>query len=271
MKTILRQGIERLPAPLPVCIQDTFRYLRYGEVRRRRKSHAEILGLLESPEFVAQGPFQGMRYLSSAFCSEILPKLVGTYESELNPAIETICKANCDRIVDIGAAEGYYAVGLAIRNPGARVIGFELNASARYYLQRLARLNGVSQRVEVRGLCDLASFGQAMEGARNPAVVCDCEGAEDFLLCPDQVEPLRRSYVLVETHDGLETDKGILEGITNRLIERFQTTHEVEVIASKARSRNDLPPRIPLTPEQAAEAMDEGRPWAQWLFLKPRN
>ncbi len=271
MKRIIRQGIERLPAPLPMVLQDSFRYLRYGEVRRRRKTQAEILGRLDSPGVVAQGPFQGMNYLSSAFCSEILPKLVGTYEQELNPAIEAICDASCDRIVDIGAAEGYYAVGLAIRNPDATVIGFELNASARYYLQRLAKLNEVSERVEVRGLCDPDSLARAMEGADKPAVVCDCEGAEDLLLRPDRIEPLRRSFVLVETHDGLETDGVRLEGIADRLAERFEPTHDVQVIASTERTENDLPTGIHLTPDLAAEAMDEGRPWAQWLFLSPKN
>ncbi len=212
-----------------------------------------------------------MSYITSAFCSEILPKIVGTYEQELNPAIEAICEAGCDRIIDIGAAEGYYAVGLALRNPEARIIGFEMNASARYYLQRLAKLNEVSERIELQGLCDPDSLARAMEGAEKPAVVCDCEGAEDLLLRPDRIEPLRRSYLLVETHDGLENDGVRLEGITDRLSERFAPTHEVKRIASTDRSESDLPTGIHLAPDLAAEAMDEGRPWAQWLFLSPRN
>jgi hypothetical protein len=270
MKQLLRHGVERLPAPLPVLLQDWFRHLRYGQVRRRRQAHGRILGRLESPGVVAQGPFRRMRYLSSAFCSEVLPKLVGTYESEASPAIEAICDAGCDRIIDIGAAEGYYAVGLALRNPGARVIGFEMNPSARYYLRRLARRNGVADRIEVRGTCDPDSLARAMAGAVRPAVVCDCEGAEDFLLRPDRIEPLRRALVLVETHDGLTTDAGVLEGITDRLRDRFGPTHEVEVIASRDRRSDDLPAGNHLSPEEAAEAMDEGRPWAQWLFLTPK-
>ena len=108
-----------MPAPLPVWIHGAFRYLRYPRVRRRRLTHRRILGRLDRPKQVSQGPFQGMRYLALAYCSEVLPKLVGTYECELIPGIEAICQAGCDRIVDIGAAEGYYAVGMALRNPGA--------------------------------------------------------------------------------------------------------------------------------------------------------
>ncbi len=270
IKRTVLQGIERMPAPLPVLIQDSFRYLRYGEVRRRRKAHGQILGRLGSAGQIAQGPFRGMCYISSAFCSEILPKIVGTYELEVSPAIEAICCAGCDRIVDIGAAEGYYAVGLAMRNPSTRVIAFEMNPSARYYLRKLARRNGVAERIDVRGRCEPDSLARALHGARKPAVVCDCEGAEDFLLCPDQVEPLRGSFVLVETHDGLSTDAGVLAGITDRLRERFEPTHEIEVISSRDRREDDLPTGLDLSPDEADEAMDEGRPWAQWLFLRPR-
>jgi hypothetical protein len=212
-----------------------------------------------------------MNYIASAFCSEILPKVVGTYELEIIPAIEAICRAGCDRIVDIGAAEGYYAVGLALRNPDAKVVGFEMNASARYYLRRLAQRNGVADRIEVRGLCNPDSLTHAMEGARHPAVVCDCEGAEDSLLDPARIESLRRSFVLVETHDGLSTDAGVLEGITDRLRERFEPTHEVEVIRSRDRTTDDLPNGIHLSPDEATEAMNEGRPRAKWMFLIPRR
>jgi hypothetical protein len=211
-----------------------------------------------------------MCYISSAFCSEILPKLFGTYELEVSPAIEMICSAGCDRIVDIGAAEGYYAVGLALRNPDAIVVGFETNSSARYYLRRLARRNGVADRIEVRSACNPDALARAMEGARQPAVVCDCEGAEDSLLDPARIEALRRAFVLVETHDGLWTDAGALEGITDRLRDRFQPTHEVEVIPSRDRNKDDLPKGIHLAPDEAAEAMNEGRPWAKWMFLTPR-
>jgi hypothetical protein len=271
MKRIVRKGIELLPAPLPVLLGDAFRYLRYRQVRRRRQARSRILGRLASPPLVAQGPFRGMRYIGSDFGSEVLPKVVGTYELEICPAIEAICGAGCDRIVDIGAAVGYYAVGLAMRNPDASVFAFETNASARYYLRKLARRNGVSDRIEVRGSCDPDSLARALEAARKPAVVCDCEGAEDFLLDPARIEPLRRSFILVETHDGLSTDTGVLEGITDRLGARFESTHEVEVIASRDRSQDDLPDGIQLGPDDAAEAMNEGRPWAKWLFLTPRT
>jgi hypothetical protein len=272
MRQLLRRGIEAMPAPFPIWMQGTFRYWRYPRVRARRRVHRRILAKLDSPGRVSQGPFRGMRYVGLAYCSEVLPKVFGTYERELAPALETICRSDCDRIVDIGAAEGYYAVGMALRNPTARVVAFEINPSARHYLRRLSRRNGVSGRVEIRGECTAESLGEALAGSHRPALICDCEGDEDQVLQPDRIEPLRRAVIVVETHDGLETGAGFLDGITRRLRERFAATHEVEVITSQARRRGDLPRDCPaLTDAEAALAMDEGRPWAQWLVLQPRD
>jgi hypothetical protein len=213
-----------------------------------------------------------MHYLGLAYSSEILPKLVGTYECELMPAIETVCRSGCDRIIDIGAAEGYYAVGMALRNPRATIVSFEINPSARFYLRRLVRRNGVSDQIAIRSECRVESLRESLGGARRPAVICDCEGAEDELLCPDRIEALRRALIVVETHDGLATGAGVLKGITGRLKDRFTATHQVEVIASRRRHRAELPHHCTaLTDDEAMVAMDEGRGWAQWLFLKPRT
>jgi hypothetical protein len=272
MSQLLRRAVERMPAPIPFWIAGTYQFARYPQVRQRRLIHRRILGRLDRSQLVSQGSFQGMNYIPLAYYSEILPKLVGTYERELIPAIEMICRAGCDSIVDIGAAEGFYAVGMALRNPRAKIVAFELSASGRYFLRRLAARNGVSDRIMIRGECNIEALRDSLAEARLPAVICDCEGAEDTLLRPDQIEPLRRSLIVVETHDGLSTAGGMLEGITDRLHERFAPTHHIELIASRPRSRDDLPRACSsaLTDDDAAEAMNEGRPWAQWLFLRPK-
>ena len=74
---------------------------------------------------VRLGPFAGMRYVSNSIGGAYLPKLLGIYERELTQVMEAACARQPRLIVDIGAAEGYYAVGLALRNPQATVIAFE--------------------------------------------------------------------------------------------------------------------------------------------------
>jgi hypothetical protein len=262
MRRILNQGIECMPAPLPMLTRGSLQYLRYPRIRREWRMQRRILAKLTGPKRVMQGPFEGMGYLPMVSTVTALPMLLGTYECELNPAVEEICRAGCDRIVDIGAAEGYYAVGMALRNPEASVTCFEMNPSVRHYLRRLARRNGVRERIRIEGECTAAGLDAALEGAGRPAVICDCEGAEDVLLDPRLVPSLRRALILVETHDGM------VAGVNDHLLERFAPTHDVELIPSRPRTRDDLPGACDLTEEEAAAAMDEHRHWAEWMFMR---
>ena len=67
------------------------------------------------------GPFAGMSCISEAICSSLVPKLLGSYESELHQVLNQILETDYQNVIDIGCAEGYYAVGLALRLPNARV------------------------------------------------------------------------------------------------------------------------------------------------------
>lgn len=266
MKQMIRRCVESLPAPLPVLTQDALRLVRYPKIRRERRLRQQILQKTGWSGAVAQGPFQGMQYYPRSYGSTILPKLMGTYEREIMPEVEAIVASGADRIIDVGAAEGYYAVGLCLRTPTTRLVAFEMNASARYYLKRLARLNGVEARITLRGECTPGSLQEALEGSARPVVLCDCEGAEDLLLDPDRVPGLRGAMVLVETHDAM------VAGVTDRLRERFAATHDVRLVCSKPRKPADLPEVCrDLTTEEAFEAMDEYRRHATWLFMTPNE
>lgn len=265
MKRAIKHLVERAPGPLPLATLEALRALRYPEVRSKQRQQRRIFAALGRPKAILHGPFAGMAYDARSYCSAILPKFLGTYELEITPAIEAIVAADCDRIVDVGAAEGYYAVGLALRVPAARLVAFEMYPPARALLQRLARRNGVLDRLHVRGECNPEALADALDGAGRPAVVCDCEGAEDLLLDPERVPALRRAVVLVESHEGM------VAGVNDRLRARFGPSHEVTLIPSRPRTPDDLPDGVALDPDDARAAMDEQRDWAEWFLMTPKE
>jgi hypothetical protein len=218
---------------------------------------------------VAKGPFAGMRYIAGAVGSAYVPKLLGIYERELNPRIEQACALGFPLIIDIGAAEGYYAVGLARRNPNARVIAFEMEPKGQTALKEMAQRNDVSSRVEVRGKCGLPEMQAALEGAERFLIVCDVEGEEKTLLDPEAIPQLRRAHLLVEMHDF------IYPGITESILERFKATHEIHRIWQEPRDRSDLPYRTlgtAILPRRYLKwAVSEWRPvQMSWLWMEPR-
>jgi hypothetical protein len=217
---------------------------------------------------VRQGPFRGMRYRVRAVHSSFFPKLLGIYERELHPVVEGIARRGFGTLINVGAAEGYYAVGLALRLPQCRVVAYEMDSAGRLQIRRLAEENDVAGRIEIRGPCEPADLRQALAAADGEAVVlCDVEGYELHLLDPAAVPELRRAWVLVEVHDFVHP------GLTELLCRRFAATHMIEQFRALPRSRRDLPgPWRRLLPERyVRRTVGEGRgdEGQGWLWLVP--
>jgi hypothetical protein len=217
---------------------------------------------------VASGPFRGMKYVASGVGSVYYPKLLGVYERELHPVVAAIGRLRPDRIIDVGAAEGYYAVGLARCNPQAAVVAFEETPDGQRLVREMAALNGVADRVRVLGRCEPGDLRAELAGARRPVVVCDVEGYETTLLDPAAVPALATTWVLVELHEF------VTAGVGELLRGRFQDTHRVAEIAQTDRTRADFPylrwlARL-LPHAYATFAVNEFRPARMsWLWLEP--
>lgn len=210
---------------------------------------------------ILSGPFNGMKYGDDVVCSAYLAKLVGSYEEELHGVIAAAIARSYSRVIDIGCAEGYYAIGFALRLPGARVYAFDTDPEAQRYCQNLARLNGVAGRVLVAGYCGVAEL-QALCG-RDALVVCDCEGYEDELLDPALAPALQNTDIIVELHEFLKP------ALTKRLLERFQKSHSVTLINSAPRDPAAYPILKVVAAEDRPWAVREGRSAAmQWAFMQ---
>jgi hypothetical protein len=213
---------------------------------------------------VLRGPFTGLRYPQDlalrieAFSS----KLLGTYEMELHEAIEQLVQRPTSVVVNIGASDGYYAIGLARRLAGATVHAFDTNEAHHEVLRSIARENELADRVVVRGECDTAVLQELAEDA---LVVSDCEGCERALLDPTRVPGLQTARLLVECHDLIDP------GVTDVLTDRFSSTHELELIPTRPRWVSDYQELsfLPLVTQQLAiHEFREGP--MHWLVAIPR-
>jgi hypothetical protein len=219
---------------------------------------------------VRAGPFAGMRYIDASVGSCFIPKLLGTYERELACKIEWICRRQPKLFIDIGAAEGYYAIGLALRIAQAQVVAFEQDEKGQIALAAMAQLNGVADRLTVRGRCEPEDLAAALEGNPAAVVICDVEGYEQALLDPAKVAGLVDAILLVETHEFLRP------GVTDALCSRFARSHDIERIWQEPRDRAEFPWRTlgtMLLPVSYLDwAVSEWRPERMsWLWMTPRS
>lgn len=182
---------------------------------------------------VLGGPFEGMDCGTAVSEGSRSARLLGCYEASLIPIIEEIIARAYPLVIDIGSAEGYYAIGLARRMPQSRIMARDQSAVAQAMCGALAALNGVADRVEVGGLFAHADF--ALTLAQPTLILCDIEGAEVELLDPARAPGLMAADILVECHDCLRP------GITQTLTNRFAPSHDVQRI-DRALDTSTLPP-----------------------------
>jgi hypothetical protein len=231
------------------------RWLRANGMLELAKRFADSNG-----SAVLHGPFAGMKYPAASVSSRhSVPRLLGSYESELHEVIQTALDCKYDRVIDIGSAEGYYAVGFALRGQSP-VVTFETDPRELALCDQMARLNCVERRVTGRDLCNPEAL-RALTKEMRCFVLSDCEGYEKDLFDDPTVESLRRSDVLIEIHmDAYEP-----------LLVRFSKTHRVETLVACDRSASEYS-ELSCLGNDADRAICEYRPAGQrWLFAKSRE
>ena len=237
-------------------VQSAVRIATHALVRAQTRGH------------VVDGPFAGMWY---GIPVPHLPAYLGTYELELRPLLAELAGSRFDVLLNVGAADGYYAIGLGRLWPAARVVAFEPIPAKRANVRRVASENGVAERLQVEGACTPERLDELTREAERTLVWIDVDGAEMDLLDPDLVPGLRRAEIVVELHEFLAPNaRQILEA-------RFAPTHDSQLVAGEDRRVEQFPLRgrfwrTALGRAAACEAMQERRSAPQdWLHLRPRG
>jgi hypothetical protein len=216
---------------------------------------------------IQAGPFAGMVLSADRSWGEgdLAPKILGCYEADLHPIIQEIVAKSYQTVINIGCAEGFYAVGLARLIPSSTVIAYDCDPRARDITFENAVRNGVADRITIRQECTIQALREAMKDAGNVFVLSDCEGAECELLNPGENPGLYRADLLIECHDFLR------EQSTSMLCERFCESHEAHIIHENGPRLTEFPELAAMSSVERALASCEFRPTQMhWLYLKQK-
>lgn len=213
---------------------------------------------------VLSGPFTGMRFGNRKSRPAHLPKLIGSYECELHEIFQHAIDQKFSTIINVGSADGYYAVGMALKCPQARVYAFEMDEQSRSDCVLNARANHVEERISALGECDqLSLMKMPLEGS---LILMDCEGAELDILSETIAPRLARTCLLIELHDVMRAGCG-------RIIwQRYEKTHDMKFIPAVSHPAENFFALAGLKARQQAMALDESRMGAQeWVYMTPKN
>jgi precorrin-6B methylase 2 len=207
---------------------------------------------------VYNGPFKNMNYINTSSGSEFLPKIIGSYEEPIQPWVIDVINKKYRFILDIGCAEGYYAVGFALSCKETKVYAFDIDLIALKNLQKLIDLNNV-RNVIVKQECTIEQLNSLSN--LNTLIFCDIEGNEEYLLDPKLIPNLQFADIIVESHDCFRP------GMTKKIVKRFKKTHRISIIQDYVSRKNSYEFPFDLNDEELNVFFDENRP-PKMNFLK---
>ena len=256
-----------------------FRLTHFLEREKCRNENAPTPPVLDmgaalktiSPDMVVRhGVFRGLKYpAEKSVGSVLIPKLLGSYEQELQPLLQRLVTRNYSEIVDIGCAEGYYANGLGRLFPASKIFAYDTNPEGIRLCRLMAQANQIEDRIVTGSFCDVAVL-QKLPLTRRALVVSDCEGYEKHLFTPETVRKLINHDVLIEVHDMVDIT------ISAQLRTVFQATHDLEIIQSvddiKKAQTYDYPELAAFNLAQRKILLAEHRATImEWFYFSPRH
>jgi hypothetical protein len=218
---------------------------------------------------VRHGYFKGMKLptVMSWGESDRVSMLLGYYESEVLEAIYS-SPTKYDTFIDLGAADGYYAIGGLISNRFKNAICYEMSLERQLVLKTNANSNNVSNSIEIRGAADASFIDDKVEKLLDKAVVLiDIEGAEFDLLTDRILGKLSKSIVIIELHDHLVANgKHKLDELTSKVHNIF----EVNLIDTGSRDPSQYDELRNFSDNDKWLVCSEGRKRSgSWMHLTP--
>jgi hypothetical protein len=217
---------------------------------------------------VSFGLFSGLRLNRDTWWgqSDLGAQCLGLYEKEILNLISA--HGPFKTFLDIGAADGYYAVGLLHAKMAKKAICFEISEDGQRAIERNWRLNGKPGKLEVYGEADGHSISSIAEKlCENTLVLIDVEGFEFQLLSPELIAILGQCNVVLEIHNWIE---GFAEKYPV-LLRNLDKYFDITVIAQSDRNTQNIGLLRSYTDDNRLLVSSERRPcMMRFLHLVPK-
>lgn len=214
---------------------------------------------------VAGGPFKGMKYIPEAVGSGYLVKLVGVYEEILHEVISSIISRKYTTMIDIGCAEGYYLIGVGMKDSKTKLVGYDIDTKALEFTKKLYDVNNLSNKLTLIEHCTPAELTSRIDD--NTFLMCDAEGFENEALDPEKTPALTRVQTfIVELHDF------VVPNIKEILTKRFEKTHQIQTIVFKNGNPENYPFLMEIKNKKHLYTIlrERGEQEQEWLIMEKR-
>lgn len=220
---------------------------------------------------VLYGPFKGLILPSQRWwgTATVSTMILGMYEREIVEEISDVSE-QFSYFVDIGAADGFYAVGVLVANKFHHSFAFEISEKGRKSIRANAQINGVDSLISIYGKAEIDFFKMIPPNIGERSVVLiDVEGFEFNLVTKEFCDFFQKSIIFIEIHEWMVANG---ESALVNLINICSNKFEVNYIKSGCRNPNIYPELDCFEEEFRWLACSEGRTKPQiWLKLVPKK
>lgn len=216
---------------------------------------------------VAYGPFKGMQFGEKIYWGkrDLLTKYLGQYEPQI---IEKLIKYSKDynHFIDIGAADGYFAIGLLHSNLYSSSTCFEISKYGRSVILKNAELNNVQKSINLYGKAELDMMSKVLREQGPSVILCDIEGGEYQLFNKAFLEIVKGCVVIIELHMFVKGE----ENMRKELIRDASNFFEVSYIKRHNPKVNEFEELKDWDDNSRHIGFSEGRTTrGLWLLLTP--
>jgi hypothetical protein len=236
---------------------------------RRRRVSREMFEYCN--ETIQYGPFKGLKLTSNTWWggNDLGSMCFGLYENELLEFLTSDSLNDRDTFVDIGAADGYYAIGLLKSNRVKKALCFELTSEGRNTINLNWDINNQPGEIEVKGdvFTDFKSSINNID-TKKSIVLIDIEGAEFSFLDIEVLRTLKEAVIAIEIHNWIPNFIDVYSKFLRYANEFF----DIEILDRKERSTLMFEELRSLTDDNRLLLTSEARPCVmRFLILKPKS
>ena len=217
---------------------------------------------------VAYGPFKGMSLPKNLWWGDDrITQTLGIYEEHVLKQLIENRNQGATKLIDIGAADGYFAIGMTFSKIYQTCIAFEISEEGRKRISENAKSNRCEDCIEIHGEADLESLTEALSGPETSTVLIDIEGCEYDLLNDKMLKLLSDSFVICELHNNL-IDDGLAR--ERALLQRASKYFNTSLIKRETYNPNAFSELNHLDDTHRLIAVSEGRSKnTEWLVCSP--
>lgn len=220
---------------------------------------------------VAYGQFKDMKLDKEVWWSknDLITKILGVYEKHIVDQLIFFSQKGSKTFIDIGAADGYFPIGLVISGLFKKSFAYEISSKGRTVLEKNIINNNCSDRVNVRSQATFDSLNNIISNTENPTILIDIEGSEFDFLSLRMLDLLKSSNVICELHPWL-----VIHGEQKQkdLLKDASKFFDVKLIQREFYNPNQFDDLNKFGDDERLLAFSEKRSRnTNWLVLQPKS